>query len=215
MLAHLQRVCVVPHWFSSCLRFPSPGRREREREKKNRKTNGSTGVRQTCMAIHFMAKFCFGFLFKQGSIWGSQNSMINLFQSTFHKQQQQKKKQDKQHKGAVINYILLCVLSWTISFQSLKWGITDLHIWADNHRGMVAIMCLYRNMDKRIFCIPTVPASLHPCVASPPGTVAGRPRPGSWSHPRPILSPYSLSPWKQTCSDHMAVVWLHFSENNP
>lgn len=28
-----ERECVVPHWFSSCVRFPSPGRRERERER--------------------------------------------------------------------------------------------------------------------------------------------------------------------------------------
>lgn len=60
------------------------------------------------------------------------------------------------------------------------------------------------NTRKRIFCIPAAPASPRPCVASPPGTVAGRPHPGSWSPPRPILSPCSLSPWQQACAQHMA-----------
>lgn len=48
-VAHLQRERVVPHWFSSCLRFPLPGRRKEKKKKpkKNPETNGSTGVRQT------------------------------------------------------------------------------------------------------------------------------------------------------------------------
>lgn len=69
-----------------------------------------------------------------------------------------------------------------------------------------------QHVYQRIFCIPAVLASPHPCDASPLGTVAGRPRPGSWSHPRPIPSPCSLSPWKQTCSQHMARKRLHFSK---